>query len=189
MIYKCGMAHPEMERLHNSTFNMTACGLCASVAVADRLLIETDYDLVDALQMSYDAKANMEPGTNYHAFAPYFAEKMGFKLKMTSSLNVLKKCLRTGGCAVANVGGDRIEPDGSTYKGVFDKVGHYVAVISVMEDGRLCILDSTQYDGKFEEEGRKGKVEVDGHFCYCQPEVLAKDAENRTPSFYCFWRK
>ena len=55
---------------------------------------------------------------------------------MTSDIEEVKHCVRTGGAVVANVGGDR-----EGYIGVFTHGGHYVVVISETEDGRLCILD------------------------------------------------
>ena len=186
MIYKCNTDDPECEAAHNSTFYMTACGLCAAAMVADRLLIDPNFELVEALNLSYETGANHDWGTDYKLYAPAFAEKMGLDLKMTSDIEDVKKCLQNGGCVVAHSGGDRPE-DG--YTGVFTHGGHYIVVISVREDGKFCVLDPSQEPDKFDEEGRKGKVEVDGHFCYCDGQVLVEDCSNRTPSFYCFKRK
>ena len=190
MIYRCNTADPECTAAHNSTFYQTACGLCAAAMVADRLLIEPDFGLVEALNLSYETGANAPHwGTEYPIYAPAFAEKMGLKLEMTSDIELVKKCVQTGGCVVAHSGGDREEPDGSKYIGVFTHGGHFIVVISVREDGKFCVLDPSQEPDKFDEPGRVGKVEVDGNFCYCDGSVLVKDCANRTPSFYCFWRK
>ncbi|MBQ6013145.1 MAG: hypothetical protein IJL27_03810 [Firmicutes bacterium] len=184
MLYKCDTDHPDNERLHNSTFYMTACGLCCAVMVADRLLIGPKFDLVDALQLSYDCGANHAPGTDYKLYAPALCEKLGLRYEGTNDMAVVKRCLETGGCVVANSGGDR---DG--YTGVFTHGGHYICVISVREDGKFCVLDPSQEPDKFDEPGREGKVEVDGNFIYCDGAVLAKDCENRDPGLWCFWRK
>ena len=186
VMYACNMADntPEKEWLHHSSLAKTGCGICSALMVADRLCVEPEFTMKDALQISYDTGANHAPGTDYKLYGPAFAEKFGLKLVMTSDIEEVRRCVRTGGAVVANVGGDR-----EGYVGVFTHGGHYVVVISETEDGRLCILDPSLKEGKFEEEGRIGKVRVSGKFAYCEPEVLRKDAENRTPSFYCFWRK
>jgi hypothetical protein len=68
-------------------------------------------------------------------------------------------------------------------------VGHYVAVIGEESDGRLAILDPYLYEGKFEEEGRQGKVELKyGVMALCQDQDLAEDVVKHTP-FFLFWRK
>ena len=96
----------------------------------------------------------------------------------------LFECLRTGGVAAANVGGDR-----EGYTGVFSHVGHYIVVIGIEPDGRLAILDPAYEEGIYEEEGRKGKVEVKaGCIALCKPEVLAKEIDNRNPALYLFHR-
>ena len=114
-----------------------------------------------------------------------FAEKLGFKLEMTDNAELVRGCLRTGGAVVVHSGGDR-----EGYIGVFTHGGHYVTLINEEPDGRIAVLDPSYKVGKYEEEGRKGKVEVkNGYIGLCDLSVLAKDAENRSPGFYLFWRK
>ncbi len=186
VMYACNVANdtPDKEFLHHSTLDRTGCGICSALMVADRLRVDPDFSMKDALQISYDTGANHAAGTDYKLYGPAFAEKFDLKFMMTSDIEEVKHCVRTGGAVVANVGGDR-----EGYIGVFTHGGHYVVVISETEDGRLCILDPSLKPGKFEEESRVGKVQVVGKFCYCEPEVLRMDAANRDPSFYCFWRK
>ena len=56
------------------------------------------------------------------------------------------------------------------------------------DEKEMCILDPSLKEGKFDEEGRKGKVRVGGNFAYCDPQVLARDTDNRDPSYYLFTR-
>ncbi len=57
-------------------------------------------------------------------------------------------------------------------------------------DFSYAVLDPSFKEGKYEEEGRKGRVELkNGVIALCTPETLAEDTANRTPSFYMFWRK
>ena len=184
ILYNCNTDNADDDRLHRSSLDMTGCGLCCAVMAIDRLLVDPVFDLEEALQASYKSGANHEPGTDYHILAPYLAEQFHLKLMMTSDLEELRRCLQTGGCAVANCGGDR-----EGYTGVFSHGGHYICVIAAGADGSFSILDPSQTSVKYDEPGRSGKVEVTGNICKCSGEVLAKDCENRTPSFYCFSRE
>lgn len=184
-INRTNMDEAEREAGKTKTIATSGCGLCAAVMVADRLLTNITFDLQDALQLSYDTKANHKAGTDYKIFAPAFAEKLNLKLEMTNDAERVRYCLRTGGAVVVHSGGDR-----EGYIGVFTHGGHYVTLISEEEDGRIAVLDPSYKVGKYEEEGRKGKVEMkDGFIALCDLSVLAKDAENRDPGFYLFWRK
>ena len=173
------------ERGRTTKIAKSGCGLCSAIMVADRLLVNYKFDLDDAIQLSYDTKANHRVGTDYQRFAPAFAEKLGLRLEMTSDPEQLLRCLRTGGAAVAHVA----EREG--YTAVFTHRGHYIAVIGEEPDGRLAILDPSYKEGKYEEEGRKGKVELkDGVIALCTPEVLHEDTKReRDVVYYLFWRK
>ena len=145
----------------------------------------SDFSLNDAIQLSYDVKANYLRGTSYKRYAPAFAERLGLRVELTNDQEALRHCLRTGGAAVLNIGGDY-----EGYVGVFSHGGHYVAAISEEPDGRIAILDPSYKVGKYEEDGRKGKVEVKNKvLCICDMQVLVEDTTRRDPGMYLFWRK
>ena len=153
--------------------------------VLDRLMPEYDFSVEDAVKLAYDSCANHRKGTDYKRFAPAFAEKFGLDYEMTSDPERLRYCLRTGGAAVLHSKGDR---DG--YIGVFTHGGHYIAAISEERDGRIAILDPSLKEGKYEEEGRKGLVELkNGVVALCDMQVLVNDTETADYGFYLFWRK
>lgn len=174
----------DRERGKRSTVSSSGCGLCSSIMVADRLLVDSDFNLDDAVQLSYDVKANYRVGTSYKRYAPAFAERLGLRVEMTNDPERLRYCLRTGGAAVIHCGGD--------YEGgVFFSAnsGHYVAAISEEPDGRIAILDPSYKDGKYETESRKGKVEIKNNvIAICDMQVLVEDTANRDPGMYLFWR-
>lgn len=173
------------EKGRTTTVASSACGLCSAVMVADRLLVDSGFELKDAIRLSYDVKANFSHGTSYKRFAPAFAEKMGFEWESTNDPERLRYCLRTGGAAVIHVGGDR-----EGHVGVFSHGGHYAAAISEDRDGRIVILDPSYKEGKYEEEGRKGLVEVKNRvMAICDMQVLIDDTANREPHYHLFWRK
>ena len=60
-----------------TTIKSSGCGLCSAIMVADRLLPSYDFELEDAVTLSYSVEANRAAGTSYSRFAPAFAEKLG----------------------------------------------------------------------------------------------------------------
>ncbi len=179
------MEGEDYERGQRSTVKSSGCGLCSAIMVADRLIPDCEFSVEDAVKLSYECEANHKKGTDYARFAPAFAEKFGLEYEMTDDPERLRFCLRTGGAAVLHSKGDR---DG--YIGVFTHGGHYIAAISEERDGRIAILDPSLKEGKYEEEGRRGLVELkNGVIALCDMEVLVKDTETANPGFYLFWRK
>lgn len=180
----CDLEGEAREEGKKTTVKTSGCGLCSAVMIADRLLPNCDFDLKKAMEISFESGANRRFGTNYPKFGPLFAKRYGLTFEMTNDLEKLYECLRTGGVAAANVGGDR-----EGYTGVFSHVGHYIVVMGIEPDGRLAILDPAYEEGIYEEEGRKGKVEVKaGYIALCAPEVLAKEIDNRNPGLFLFHR-
>ena len=184
-VTKTDLEEPLCTKGKTTTVASSACGLCSAVMVADRLLVNSDFELKDAIDLAYATKANYSNGTSYQRFAPAFAEKMGFEWEGTNDPDRLRYCLRTGGAAVIHVGGDR-----EGHIGVFSHGGHYVAAISEDRDGRIVILDPSFFEGKYEEEGRKGLVEMKNRvIALCDMQVLIDDTANREPHYHLFWRK
>lgn len=173
------------EKGKTTTVKSSGCGLCSAIMVADRLLPNCDFDLTQAIQLSYDTESNDKAGTSSVTYVPAFAEKMGFTYERTKDLDRLLYCLQTGSAAIVNVSGDR-----EGYVGLFSHGGHYIAAIGQEPDGRIAILDPSYKENKFEEEGRKGKVEMKNNvIALCTPEVLAEDCANRETPYNLFWRK
>ncbi|MBE7092965.1 MAG: hypothetical protein E7365_07310 [Clostridiales bacterium] len=165
-----------------TTIKSSGCGLCCAVMVAKNLIPDCNFEIEDAIKLSYESEANAYIGTNYKFFAPAFSQKFNLEYESTCDIERLKDWLGSGGIAVANVGGDR-----EGYTGVFSKKGHYITVINLENDNRVALLDPSYCEGKYESEGRKGKVKMkDGFIAVCDISVLKKDAENRNPSFHLF---
>lgn len=184
-VTRTDMEGEDKERGRTTTISSSGCGLCSAVMVAERLIPESEFGLKDAIKMSYDTKANHRIGTDYKRFAPAFAEKYCLELEMTNEPERLRYCLRTGGAAVLHIKGDR---DG--YVGVFSHSGHYAVAISEERDGRIAVLDPSYFNGKYEEEGRKGLIEIKNDVvALCDMQVIIDDTAPAEPSFYLFWRK
>ena len=116
-------------------------------------------------------------------FFAAFAEKLGLDYQKATTTEELIHCLQTGGAAVVHVG----KVEGRVP--LFTKGGHYMAVIGVERDGRLAILDPSYFPGKYDEEGRQGKVEMSqGVISLCTPEILAEESSMKKTPYHLFWR-
>ncbi|MBE6713292.1 MAG: hypothetical protein E7580_07210 [Ruminococcaceae bacterium] len=177
--------HPQHERGKTTSIKTSGCGLCSSIMIADRLLVDYEYELEDAIALSYKVGANRGAGTA-RIYFDAFADRFGLIKKEASTIEELKECLQTGGAAIVHVGGDS---EGRI--GLFSHVGHYIVAIGVEPDGRIAILDPALEPGRYDEEGRAGKVEVkNGFFSVVSPELLHEDTLTRQPgSYILFWRK
>jgi len=175
----------KFERGQKTTIRSSGCGLCSAIMVAHRLLPNIEFGLDEALAISYESKANYGAGTGYQRFVPAFAQRVGLYYESSDDPQDLIRCLQTGGAAVVHVGGDQ---EGRV--GVFSHIGHYIVAINVERDGRIAILDPSYKIGKYEEEGRVGKVEMkNDYIALTDVETLVKDSSNRHPSFWLFWRE
>ena len=175
---------PRHEIGKTTTVSNAGCALCSAVMVADRLLPNFKFELEDVMAISYEAKANWSAGTS-RAFFPAFGEKLGLRYEPGSTVEELKHCLQTGGAAMVTVSEVKGE-----HVGLFTHGGHVMAIIGVEPDGRIAILDPSNVPGKFEEEGRVGKVEVreDG-IILCDPEILHEETRARQPgAYFLYWR-
>ena len=184
-VTRCEPDNPEHEKGKTTTVASSGCGLCAAIMVADRLLPFYDFDLDDAIALSYEVKANHGRGTDYLRFAPAFAEKLGLKVVFSKNVEDVSNCLRTGGAAVALVAAY------AEGQGLFTRSGHYIAIIGEEPDGRFAILDPSFTDTKYEEPDRKGKVEIKNDvIVLCDKATLVKEEITTRPyPYFLFWRQ
>lgn len=184
-ITRTSMEGAQWEAGQKTTIKTSGCGLCASIMAADRLLPNCEFSLEDAIALSYGSGANCLPGTYWEIYIPAFAEKMGLTYKYSGDPEELLDCLRTGGVAMCITNGDR-----EGYVGIFTHGKHYITLIGQERDGRIAILDPSYKEGKFDEEGRQGKVEMkNGVIALCDMQVLMEETEGRKVRFFLLWRK
>ena len=169
--------------MKDGSIKRAGCGLCCLCMAVDRLTTES-LPLLECRDLAVEHKAHLDPGTDLEVLSPVIAEKFHLRYEPTDDLQKMIRFVQNGGCAIANVGGDR---DDGQYTGVFSHGGHFVAVISA-DEKELCILDPSLKEGKFDEPGREGKVRVEGVFAYCAPSILDRDTDNRSPRYYLFSR-
>ena len=164
--------------LYNPTTSISdaGCGVCSASMVITNLLDE-EFSLADAMELSMSVGANHSPGTDMGKFAPYLAERFDLDLVVTMDKELVRSLLMAGYMGIANVGGDRPE-DG--WVGLFSHGGHFVAVVGIDGDGEtVVVMDPSQVPGKYTEEGRKGKVVENGYILHVGLDVLHEDCKSR----------
>ena len=160
----------------------SGCGICCACMMVEHLTTP-QLSIEECVRINYAAGANLQIGTRMGSLGPALADKFNLKFEATKDVDAMLRCLQTGGRVIILVDGDR-----EGYTGLYSHGGHFILAISY--DGEnLCILDPSYKDGKYQEEGRVGKVQVNYPFTYCKPEYIVEDSLNREAPFFLFWRK
>ena len=176
----------EFEKGKTTTVSSSGCGLCAAVMVADQLIPNCDFELANALDLSYELNANHRLGTDYARFAPVFAERLGLRHAVSHDIADVYRCLRSGGTVVCHVHGAR---EGHSL-GLFSSSGHYINIIGCEADGRFVILDPSHTPGKYDIPERKDKVEIKyNHLVICEEKYLLEEIHQTMTPYHLFWRK
>ena len=158
---------PELGR-SDTTVRDAGCGLCASCMVVENMT-GREFPLIDCLELSINVNANHSPGTDLTVLGPYIAERFDLDLVITDDPELLRAHLKKGYMAVACSAGDRPEED---YIGVFSHGGHFIAVVGIEEDGEhITVLDPSLMPDKYQEDGRRDKVIVNGNVLHTTMKV------------------
>lgn len=179
--YPTDISHPGSPLIQASV-REAGCGLCCLAMAVDRLT-DKSISLKRLVSLSVRHKANLLPGTDMEILGPVVASQFNLGYSTTESVHTAIRCLKRGGCVIANVGGDR-----EGYTGVFAHEGHFILLIA-SADNQICVLDPALRPGRYDEPGRKDKVLLDEPFAWCSPELLTRETDNRSPGFYLFFRK
>jgi hypothetical protein len=164
-----------------ATVKSGGCGVVCASMVVKNLLGEVFPPEVSA-KFAIEKGARVPGGTDMRKLSDALCDKFPMQCATSNSLDDLLACVKKGGIAIANVGGDR-----GSYKGVFSDGGHYVVVYGIA--GKLLrIADPGLYASKYAKPYRS-MVIVKGNEVQAAPDVLHKDAENRAPRYYLYTRE
>ena len=194
MLYLCQLDYPHIRYNHNvdnggvpeerRCVKTSGCGLCSLCMVVDHLTTKS-LGLEECVRLSEENGANRKIGTSMKVLGPVVADLYGLTMAHSDSLDEVDATLRRGGRVIVNVGGDR-----EGYIGLFSYSGHYIVLISVDDDGNYCVLDPAFSEGRYDSEGRKGRIiRQDGYFVYARREDIISDTANRKKPFFLFERK
>ena len=168
-----------------TTIASSGCGLCSAIMVLDRLLPSYNFELEDAIALSYEVNANYNIGTSPERFFPAFVKKFGLRYENTANQEDLRRCLRTGGVGILHVRANQTE-----YKAMFTKGGHYMVAVGEEADGRIAILDPSYVPGKYSQGEAGDQVEiVRDVVVLCPGDILEKEIGHHRPCYHMFWRE
>ena len=169
----------------NGNLANNGCGVCSASMLVENML-DVPYPPEVAAKEAKACGAREGYGTNLYIFAPVFAAAFGMKVRDTEDGQEALRFLQEGrGMVIANTYGDRPE-----HIGVFSDSGHYI-VVAEAKGTEVKVWDPMYKLGsdRFEAPGRKGKVRVEGNLAYVDIATLAKDCDNRYPSYALFRKK
>ena len=164
-----------------ATVKSGGCGAVCAAMIVENLLGEA-FPPERAANFAIVCGARVPGGTNMRTLSTALCKTFPMKCETTNDIDKLVACVKNGGIAVANVGGER-----SGYKGVFSNGGHYVVVFDI-SGSRLRIADPLLYNGKFDKPHRNA-VTVSGKEAKAAPNVLDKDCDNRNPRYYLYTKE
>lgn len=173
--------YPYRDDPHN-TIAAAGCGLCACCMVVEALTGCT-YTPPEAAELALSVGARIQEGSDMSLLAPAICEKFGLHYELTNDAGRTLQFLQSRrGLAVAHPGGDR-----PGWVGVFTDTSHFI-VLAGAEGSTVKVWDPMLQPGRYDKPGRREKVRLDGVDAYADINVIAKDCENKTPSYTLFWR-
>jgi hypothetical protein len=131
------------------------------------------------IELAIEAGANRD-GTDMGLLGSALARRYDLTMQVSDSMAQLEDCVRRGGCAVVNVGGDR-----EGYRGVLSSGGHFVFVSKIEQD-KVWILDPAYSEEKYRVPHRRDVTEIQADYVVTRLAVLDEDRRNRSPAFYLF---
>lgn len=161
----------------------SGCGICACCMVVENML-GISCTPEEMVRIAFDSGARDASGTEMSLLAKGVCQTYPLTCELTNDAGRMLQFLQEEqGMVVANSGGNR-----EGWTGVFTSGGHFI-VLAAARGRRITVLDPSVRPGKYDEPGRKGKVELEGSIAYTDIAVVAKDCDNRTPSYVLFRKK
>lgn len=158
------------------TIATSGCALCCLCMVVG-LLTEHTLTLEDAIRLSMESGANSTKGTRGKVLLPYAAPKFGLQCEFTPDPEPFLAHLKQGKVAIVRAAGDT-----EAGVGLFSHSPHSIVAYRLKGD-EVCILDPDLRPGKFDEDGRQGKVRTEGNLAYCHIDDLIRDSAGRSTSY------
>ena len=163
-----------------ATIASSGCGVCSACMVVENLL-GVSFPVEECARFAQACGARDGYGTDMEILGKALTEKFPLRQENTDSKERALEFLHNHeGMIIANPGGDR-----EGHIGLFTKGGHYIVLAEACRN-TVRILDPSLSPTKFDCEGRRGEVFVNGTDVYCDMDAVMDDCENRSPKFYMF---
>ena len=164
--------HPYTSPTHpQANLKTSGCGPTSAAMIVTNMVKKIlPNEMADILKNN-GYRAN--EGTSLEAFN-WLGKNYNLEVKRTNNINEAVESIRNGGMAVAS-----LAPGG-----LFSTNGHIVVFAEMKDANRIIIYDPYLYNGKFNQLGRQGKVEVNGNEVYCSIENFQKYAKCQAYFYY-----
>ena len=163
-----------------ATIASSGCGVCSACMVVENLL-GVSFPVEEAAVFSQNCGARDGYGTDMMILGKALEQKFPLLMEITDDADKALAFLHNKeGMIIANAGGDR-----EGHVGLFTKGGHYIVLAEACRR-TVRILDPSLRPDKFDVEGRRGEVFVNGTDIYCDMGAVVDDCLNRSPAFYLF---
>ena len=162
----------------NGNIADNGCGVCCTSMVVEALC-DIEYPIEVNAKFAKESGAREGFGTNMAILAPAIANKFNLNVQPTLDTNEVKEFLRNKqGLVIANTIGDHDD-----WIGVFSDGRHYI-VLTSLEGDTVGVLDPMYREGRYDIEGRRGKVRMDGYTAYSDFSNVENDCVGKT--YYMF---
>ena len=162
----------------NGNIADNGCGVCCASMIIEEIK-GLDFPPEICAVFSKQSGAREGFGTDMRILAPAISKE--FNIPVVSTLDtkeVISFLKKKQGFVIANTIGDRED-----WIGVFSDGRHYI-VLTSLEDNTVGVLDPMYREGRYDVEGRKGKVRMDGFTAYADFSVVENDCMGKT--YYMF---
>ena len=166
-----------------ATLKSAGCGPCCAAMMAEQLT-GAIHGPEEMAALARSVGARVSGGTDLRRLGSALCVRLGLRMETGSSKELLLDCLKKGGVAICNISGDR-----EGYTGLFSSGGHYVCAVGLSPEGLVRVWDPDRYSGKYERDGRRGRVQLDGNDVLVPAGGLLTDCAEREPAVYCFHKQ
>lgn len=165
----------------NGNIADNGCGVCCGSMVIESLC-DLDFPVEVCALFAKESGAREGFGTDMSIFAPAIAKRFNLHvMKTVDTDEVLKFLQEKKGLVIANTAGNR-----EGWIGVFSDSRHYVVAAGAQEN-TIEVWDPMYRPGRYDCEGRKGKVRMEGIKAFADFSVLVNDCNGRP--YYLFSKK
>ena len=153
----------------NGNIADNGCGVCCVSMVLENLY-NIPFSIEECSQFSKARGAREGFGTDMFILSSAIANKFNIEVTPTLDTKEALRFLQEGnGYVIANTIGDRED-----WIGVFSDSRHYI-VLTGANGNEVSVLDPLLADGRYDVEGREGKVRLEGVVAYADFSVIEND--------------
>ena len=164
----------------NGNIADNGCGVCCASMIIEEIK-GIDFPPEVCAIFSKQSGAREGFGTDMRILAPAISKE--FNIPVVSTLDtkeVISFLENKQGFVIANTIGDRED-----WIGVFSDSRHYIVLCSI-ENNIVEVLDPLYQEGRYDKEGRKGKVRVEEPYAYADFSVVENDCMGKP--YYLFYK-